>query len=250
MGAIYARQRCGGVATGVDSPAAGDLMMAIANLLDERQIALAQILFATTDPIDEEFLAAAGFTRLVDLAYLTLERSNFPNPRETSLEFVPRADEHPKRLAAMIERSYRATLDCPELNELREPAEVIAGYKVQGQFAGDNWFLVRAEGADIGCLILTEHPPGKNWELVYMGVVPEARGHGYGEQIVRFAVERTRQSRAERLVLAVDQRNQPALDMYRHVGFVMWDRRTVFARLRKRDEFGLRNRVRLSRCLD
>ena len=96
-----------------DSPAAGDLMMAVANLLDEREIALAQILFATTDPIDEEFLAAAGFTRLVDLAYLTLERSNFPNPHETSLEFVPCADEHPKRLAAMIERQLSGNARLP-----------------------------------------------------------------------------------------------------------------------------------------
>jgi mycothiol synthase len=216
-----------------DSPAAGALMIAVADGLDQQHIALAQILFSASDLINEEILSASGFYRLADLAYLTLERTSFPKPADSNLRFEPHADQYPDRLASVIARSYQATLDCPELNALRDPKEVIEGYKVQGQFDGDRWFFVRADEADVGCLILAEHPPGQNWELVYMGVVPESRGRGYGEEIVRFAVDKTRQSRAERLVLAVDERNQPALEMYRRIGFVMWDRRSVFARMRK-----------------
>lgn len=218
----------------LEGPAARDLFVAAAELLKDRHTVLAQILFAATDPIDESVLAAGGFARLADLAYLTLERANFPCNVGTSLHFEPHADQHVDRLSSIIMRSYRASLDCPELNDLRTPSEVIAGYKVQGQFASENWFLVSADGLDVGCLILTEHPPGDNVELVYMGVVPEVRGHGYGEQIVRFAVERTRASMAKRLVLAVDERNRPAMEMYRRAGFVIWDRRTVFARMRSR----------------
>lgn len=219
----------------LDGPAAQELLQAAAALLDEMHTKLAQILFAATDAIDEAVLAVGGFSRLADLAYLTLERANFPNRVETSLRFEPRADQQAGRLGSVIARSYRATLDCPELNDLRSPAEVIAGYKVQGEFDSCNWLLVSADGRDVGCLILAKYPPGENMELVYMGIVPEARGRGYGEQIVRFAVERARESAAERLVLAVDERNQPAMEMYRRVGFVMWDRRTVYARMRRRD---------------
>lgn len=220
----------------LESPAASELLLAAAELLDRQQISLSQMLFAGGDLIDEALLATGGFRRLASLAYLTLERSSFPHPTESTLTFEAHADREPARLGAILARSYQQSLDCPELNDVRDPAEVIEGYQAQGQYNSAHWFLVRAEGADVGCLILTEHPRSENCELVYMGVVPEARGRGYGEQIIRFAGAHTSQLRAERLVLAVDERNEPALAMYRRVGFVMWDRRTVYARIRKREK--------------
>jgi hypothetical protein len=119
----------------LDSPAARDLITAVATLLDERQTTLAQILFAATDPIDEPVLVAGGFRRLANLAYLTLERANFPRSAEMSLRFEPHADQYPERLGSVIARSYQASLDCPELNDLRTPSEVIAGYKIQTRMA-------------------------------------------------------------------------------------------------------------------
>jgi mycothiol synthase len=215
-----------------DSPAAVDLMTALEAIMQSRRTALGQILFAATDEVNESILAVAGFQRLADLAYLTLERSNFPNPSSPKeLQFEPFASEKIDRLESVIKQSYQATLDCPELNDLRDPADVVSGYKVQGKFDPQHWYLVRKGDQDVGVLILTEHAAGENWELVYMGITPSARGHGFGEMIVRYAIEKTRESSAERLVLAVDERNLPAWEMYRRVGFVMWDRRTVYARL-------------------
>jgi mycothiol synthase len=193
------------------------------------------MLFSPTEPIAEKLLAVGGFNKLADLAYLTLERANFPPYSDKqALEFVPHASDFPDQIHTLIEQSYEGTLDCPELNDVRTPAEVVEGYKVQGSFDSDKWFMVQSDGVDVGVLILTEHPPGETWELVYMGVVPSARGRGFGEAIVRFGIEQTRQSNAERLVLAVDERNTRALEMYRRVGFVMWDRRCVYARVYKR----------------
>jgi mycothiol synthase len=217
-----------------DSPAAPLLMAHVDQQLKSHGTALAQMLFSPTEPIAEKLLSVGGFSKLADLAYFTLERANFPNYSDNpALEFVPRASDYPDRLHALIEQSYEGTLDCPELNDIRTAAEVVEGYKVQGSFDPDKWFLVRSSGADVGVLILTEHPPGETWELVYMGVVPSARGRGFGEAIVRFGIEQTQQSNAERLVLAVDERNTLALEMYRRVGFVMWDRRCVYARVYK-----------------
>jgi ribosomal protein S18 acetylase RimI-like enzyme len=64
-----------------------------------------------------------------------------------------------------------------------------------------------------------------------MGVVPEARGEQLGEQIVRRALRLAALRGAERLVLAVDEANVPALRAYRRAGFAVWDRRVVYARL-------------------
>jgi mycothiol synthase len=217
------------------SPAAPLLMAGVDRQLKAHGTALAQVLFVPTEPINEKLLAIAGFGKLADLAYLTLERANFPNySAKPALEFVPRASDFPDQLHILIEQSYQGTFDCPELNDVRTPAEVVEGYKVQGSFDPDKWFLVQSDGVGVGILILTEHPPGETWELVYMGVVPSARGRGLGEAIVRFGIEQARQSNAERLVLAVDERNILALEMYRRVGFVMWDRRCVYARVYKR----------------
>jgi ribosomal protein S18 acetylase RimI-like enzyme len=39
-----------------------------------------------------------------------------------------------------------------------------------------------------------------------------------------------RRASVERIVLAVDAVNEPAVRMYRSAGFEMWDRRTVYIR--------------------
>jgi hypothetical protein len=36
------------------------------------------------------------------------------------------------------------------------------------------------------------------------------------------------------MLLAVDVANEPALAIYRHAGFIAWDRRAVFVRFRRR----------------
>jgi GNAT superfamily N-acetyltransferase len=68
-------------------------------------------------------------------------------------------------------------------------------------------------------------------ELVYFGLVPEARGAGYGEWLIRWAQYVAREAGRERIVLAVDARNQPASDTYLRCGFEEWGRRAVWLRL-------------------
>jgi GNAT superfamily N-acetyltransferase len=108
----------------------------------------------------------------------------------------------------------------------------VAGYYAQGLFDPQRWFIVQRDHRDVGVLLLTAHATGDCWELVYMGIVPEARGAGLGREILRFALWEASQAGAQRLVLAVDQANRPASDMYRREGFQPWDFRTVYARIR------------------
>ena len=67
-----------------------------------------------------------------------------------------------------------------------------------------------------------------------MGVAPEARGQGIGLEITRQAQWLAAREHAERLVLAVDAANQPAIDVYAAAGFTGWDRRSVFVHMLKR----------------
>ena len=68
-------------------------------------------------------------------------------------------------------------------------------------------------------LLVNLHPERDLLEIVYLGVVPEARGQGLGQAIVQFAVSGARSERRP-IVLAVDSRNHVAQRIYSRWGFV------------------------------
>jgi ribosomal protein S18 acetylase RimI-like enzyme len=68
---------------------------------------------------------------------------------------------------------------------------------------------------------------------LYLGVVPEARGQGLGRELVNKALWEARAADAPQLTLSVDARNQPALNLYRSMGFEEYDRREVFLKILK-----------------
>jgi ribosomal protein S18 acetylase RimI-like enzyme len=129
-----------------------------------------------------------------------------------------------------LEQTYEGTLDCPALNGVRRLEDVVEGYRATGSFRTENWLIARESGRDIGVLLLTDHPSARHWELMYMGVVSAARGRELGRQITRHALWLARCADVERVVLAVDAANRPALAMYERAGFAAWDRRSVFVR--------------------
>lgn len=214
------------------SPSGPALMEAVAVFLDDNEVALAQLLSNPSAPPNLNLLAAGGFRELAKLAYLTLDKDFFPQVKPPGVvEFEPHASESPDRLGNLLLQTYQDTLDCPQLNGIREPAEIIEGYAAQGTFSSDRWFFAQIEGEDVGALILTQHADGESWELIYMGVTPTGRGQGLGWQILQYALWQAYCGDAQRLVLAVDESNKHALAHYRKAGFTIFDRRTVFARL-------------------
>jgi len=217
--------------------AARELMRAIPPFLDQQQVALAQLLVHPDAPCDIDLLESAQLHHLATLAYLVVERSHLPSSGATMnadspLEFEPRAEESPERLGPLLERTYQGSLDCPTLDGVRDYPDVLEGYAAQGQADSRCWFFVRYQAQDVGALLLAEYPDASTWELIYMGILPSVRGQGFGWQIVQHALWQASQRGAERVVLAVDEANHPALAMYRRAGFVPWDRRKVYARLK------------------
>ena len=79
----------------------------------------------------------------------------------------------------------------------------------------------------IGCLLLADHPQDNQFELVYMGIVPQARGQRFGADVTRQALWLTGAAGRRQLVLGVDAENEPALQIYEQLGFTEWDRRRV-----------------------
>jgi mycothiol synthase len=164
---------------------------------------------------------------------LSCESDLFPTqaPACNGLQFAAYDASERGRLMDVVERTYEGTLDCAGLNGMRRMEDVIDGYRETGVFRPENWLIAANDDRDVGVLLLADHPRAAHWELLYMGLVPEARGNGWGCEIVQQAQWLARRAGVERIVLAVDAVNQPALAMYERAGFTAWDRRSVFVRI-------------------
>lgn len=247
-GVIWVQRAPGNTAVIWAAPEDGDvsaaLLRAAAAFVDAHGISLAQMVVGDRDGYSEAEIERGGFPRFAGLLYLFAEVSQLPDANDGvaapasevqqrgDLQFVARAGDEPQRLGVLLEQTYLGTLDCPGLDGIRPIVEVLEGYRNQGRHSPEDWYFVQKDGGDVGVLILAAHPGFGNWELVYMGVIPEARGKKCGAEIIRFALDVAARHGAERLVLAVDEGNAPALRAYERAGFVVWDRRLVYARLR------------------
>ena len=173
------------------------LLQAVVDRLAPQGVALAQALLEVAAGVDFERFLAAGFTHACDLLYLVSQAKSFPSePAGDDLEFVAASSFDDPRLAAVVAQTYAGTLDCPQLNDVRSTAEVLISYRTAGDFDPQRWLLVRHGGQEIGCLLLADHASSNQWELVYMGLIPAARGHSRGHAIVRHAQWLARQAGA------------------------------------------------------
>jgi ribosomal protein S18 acetylase RimI-like enzyme len=211
---------------------AHQLAVAVTRALDAAAIGMTQALLPWGDAELVPVLRATGFQHLTDLLYLTCESDRFLATAPASeLQFVVYDERERGRLSALIEQTYEATLDCPALNGVRRMGDVIDGYRATGVFRAENWLIARSGERPVGVLLLADHPAARHWELMYMGLVPAARGHGWGQQLTRHAQWLAKLAGVERIVLAVDAANRPALAIYERAGFAVWDRRSVFVRV-------------------
>lgn len=138
-----------------------------------------------------------------------------------------------ERFARVLEATYEGTLDCPELNAgERTGRNALEGHKLAGQFDARGWRLFQQDGQDIGLVLLTQHVPDPIWEVIYLGVVPSARGRGLGRVLLIDSLRYALAHGAWEMVLGVDARNSPAIALYEQLGFTQMERRLVHARLR------------------
>ena len=211
---------------------AEQLYLAMDEFLSAKGVRLAQGVLNTDISIHSRRFVARGYRHITDLLYLvsSTERSSERQP-DGQLAYKIHSLGSVERMEGIVNRTYEGTLDCPSLNGVRATRDVLDGYAATGQFSPSRWFYVTRDDRDVGCLLLADHPQENQWELVYIGLIPSARGNGWGLEMARFAQWLTGQAGRSRLVLAVDVENGPAIDMYAAAGFSAWDRRSVFLKV-------------------
>lgn len=185
-------------------------------------------------------LGAAGFTKVGDLAYL--RRPAMPVPGEhdadpawpdglTLTRFDQLAGERDATLIRALERTYIDTLDCPELCGLRAARDVLASHRATGVFDPALWWVLLDEGRPEGCVLLNRCPEQRTVELVYLGLGPTLRGSGLAGKLLCFSLARGRAANPGwTTTCAVDERNAPALKLYRALSFEAFARRVALVR--------------------
>jgi mycothiol synthase len=196
--------------------------------LRQSGVKLAQTLLAPEEISLAAPLLRNGFTAVTRLWYmrhdLNLPLHCLDTPAR--LDYQTFADD--ARFRETLLRTYEGTHDCPEINGVRDIDEVIEGHRAQGAFDRERWWLVQARGRPVGVLMMTEIPESGDWEVAYMGVTPEARRHGFGREMLLYALCAARAAGAPAVTLSVDARNQPAWNLYRSLGFEAYDQRVVY----------------------
>ncbi len=205
------------------------LLAALLRELPRRGATFAQTLLPDAACRDAQTVLGAGFTHAADLAYLGADVDpRLAKHEATGLHFVPVEAHERAAFAELVERTYEGTLDCPALNGLRPALEVLDEYAAIGQSGMSLWQRAVQRNADVGCLLLADHPSQNQVELVYMALLPQARGRGLGGQLVRESLRIAAVLGRKRIVLAVDAANRPAAAQYEAAGFREWERRSAF----------------------
>jgi ribosomal protein S18 acetylase RimI-like enzyme len=149
------------------------------------------------------------------------------------LGYDPFRSENSDAFQRTLLRTYEGTLDCPEVNGVRTAEEILEGHRSQGVYDPDRWWLLRREGAPVGVALLIEHPEFDEWDLSYLGLVPEARGLGLGREAMIRALAEAQAAGRRGVCLSVDGRNRPAWGLYRGLGFEPIERREIYLALRR-----------------
>ena len=183
--------------------------------------ALVPIPTDTNEGLDQlhQLCALAGMT------YLTrLVRMELPYPSDKAIGSDGRLSIESYRSVPnevwveLLERTYRDSVDVPELTALRSTPRALDGYQANRSPGVEGWFVIRCHGVPAGCLILAKHnfPMG---EISYLGLAPEFRSQGYSSGIMRFAMNWMLAQNCSKVALAVDCRNEVAFNVYQKWGF-------------------------------
>lgn len=223
------------IAKGCDTDQVSDALLAFLNQRVDRQSPppqMGQVILEPEQQSLQKSFVRNGFPHFVDLDYLEYSFTDatpaFPQAALTPIIFDEKANK--SRFVTALAHSYIETLDCPEMSDRRTPEEALASHQQTGEFSPNRWWVFSDGERDVGILLMNLHSDQNVWEVVYVGVDPQARGLKYGESILRFGLQAARTAGMSGVMLAVDTRNTIARKIYAKLGFESIAQRVVHLR--------------------
>jgi ribosomal protein S18 acetylase RimI-like enzyme len=198
------------------------------------QIHLAQALLDPSETLLHSAFTQGGFSELATLSYMERpigKPASFPKltwPDDITIEPFTEALEH--EVIAVLEASYEDTLDCPALRGLRDTRDIYNGHRATGQFDSKLWTILRTHGQPAGVILINIAPASSGAELVYLGLAPDVRHRGLGRRLLIHGLTLAAERSLRTISLAVDERNEPAIALYRNQKFRRVLRRVAMIR--------------------
>lgn len=210
--------------TSADREAGARLIRTAISCAGQLNAALVQALVEPAKTDELTMFASGGMSQIGVLSYL--ERRPFRGP-DPSSDLPPagvcvrpwREDER-ETLERLLDATYIDSLDCPGLAQMRCTEDILDGHLQTGVFDPNSWSILERNGTPCGLSLMSEIPTSNCVELVYFGLAPEARGRGLGGYLLDTSLCLVQTKRDRTIALACDERNQPAMRLYRSRGFV------------------------------
>lgn len=178
--------------------------------------------FAELDSARDLALASAGMKPVAKLVQMERDEDTrlaaSPSIPRGKLNFKLHDEISPRDWHAVIEATYIETLDIPELNGLRNIEHTLEGYASSQPRIPRTWWVIQDGSVNIGCLLLTPDEDHQ-CELTYLGLVPSSRGKGHSQAVMDHLDGWATSHGIQRMTLAVDIRNTPAIRLYQSRGF-------------------------------
>lgn len=182
---------------------------------------LVQLLLETDDVISQEISLRSGFKNLTQLVYL-YRLMDDPIPQTPLVKGVSWQEydhQHHELFEHVVSQTYVDSLDCPELEGLRNMDETMDAHKAAGKFEPSLWKILFLDDQPAGVMLLSALSDDMTIELTYMGLIPRFHGRGLGKILLKHLLENVLKYGKKNITLAVDNRNHVALKLYRQFGF-------------------------------
>ncbi|MDP7009571.1 MAG: GNAT family N-acetyltransferase [Phycisphaerales bacterium] len=226
-GVILVTEGAGSVATFVPSTPTNATASSLIEVILEakaemgrRGIATAHAILEPLNSSSQTLLKAAGFNELATLSYMDLDKSAYeripPHPSILLIESTHFTDEE---LCVMLSRTYVGSLDCPKILGTRNIADVLASHRGVGDHDPSHWFVIRKENTNAGVIFLNTVENSHAFELAYLGIFPEMRNQKVALSGLRNAITLAMNRGCDKISLAVDRDNTPAIQLYKKCNF-------------------------------
>lgn len=203
-------------------PQASELMQEFQRRMNYLGVAQVQVLLDVNNVSSRIVMLNSPFRQATTVRHLWFNLLNLDNKSDTAISgysCIPASRFTKSEIDTLVEATFVGTLDCPDLDGLRSPSEVVSGF-LESKPWDDNlpWWVLCSGAKPIGCALVNRHPQGI-FELAYVGLSPLWRGLGLGRELVRFALHNCRSLGGSYFTTAVDTKNWPACRIYDSLGF-------------------------------
>ena len=200
----------------------------LCSLVKAKTTTIAQTLIGVQDTLLAKAFTNAGFTKLAILTFM--EQHRVPNQKSDNegVTFRRITKKDDKLLGHLLNETYIDSLDCPKIHGAREVQQIIDGHRSGTDENSQEWAIAELENKPSGVILLNSIQQDNSIELCYIGVAPFARGAGLGNALMQHAAEQTKKLACQRVILAVDSKNTPAIQLYKKWNFFEKSKRLTF----------------------